>query len=271
MVGKDFWHAYVAVQWKEHGLSLQKCSLYKEMQKLLGLKIPENYIIVWQCSKHGSSVHVDCGCCTEEKLVPLAVGKHAGPFVLWQNIISVFLGFAAASAAQVKKLFFQAEKHSFHHSSCFETKFVNLLFTWYKHLIKVSYVLFYSEATSIKASHFAVFLQAFYTEAKPLKHSSIVCAVELHQLNFIRVRNHGLALGIQPIEFSPWNMNWTCFSVYGMLWWSKMELKCTQWDCKSVEYWLLVPSWVYTMKNCCTHLFSTQFGHFGDTVSCPEF
>lgn len=57
----------------------------------------------------------------------------------------------------------------------------------------------------MKASYFAVLLQAFYTETKSLKLLSIVCIVGLHWLYFVRMWKHGLALRMQPIEFSPLN------------------------------------------------------------------
>ena len=122
----------------------------------------------------------------------------------------------------------------------------------------------------MKASYFAVLLQAFYTKTKSLKHSSIVCTVGLHWLYFVRMWKHGLALRIQPMEFSLSNMSWTLSSIYGMLWWSQMELKCTQWDCKSFEQRVLVSLLVYMMKNCYSNLFPTQFEDFGITVSCSE-
>lgn len=48
---------------------------------------------------------------------------YSEPFVLWQNIINVFLGFA--TTAQVKMISSQAEVHSGHDSSCFENEFTN--------------------------------------------------------------------------------------------------------------------------------------------------
>lgn len=122
----------------------------------------------------------------------------------------------------------------------------------------------------MKAFYFAVLLQAFYTETKSLKHSSIVCTVGLCWLYFVKMWKYGLALRIQPIEFSPSNMSWTRSAIYGMLWWSQMELKCTQWDCKSFEQRVLVSLLVYMMKNCYSNLFSTQFEDFGVTVLCSE-
>lgn len=56
--------------------------------------------------------------------VPLTMEKtYSEPFVLWQNIINVFLGFV--TTVQVKIISSQAEIHSGHHSSCFENKFTN--------------------------------------------------------------------------------------------------------------------------------------------------
>lgn len=95
------------------------------MQKLLGLKKSENYVIEWQYSKHGNSLCILTAAAAPKKSCGASNnGKtYSEPFVLWQNIINVFLGFV--TTVQVKIISSQAEIHSGHHSSCFENKFTN--------------------------------------------------------------------------------------------------------------------------------------------------